>query len=560
MPDIPGSRATTVSLEIGASLTGEITSRGNARDSDWVRLDLEAGQTVLIEMAGRETLGGRGLGDPLVRLRDAQGRVLEFNDDAGGRDTIEAGLLYTAEASGLYFIEARAFGRRDSGDYRLGVTEAAPLTDPLEALDWGGVRTPDGEVTVRFLEDGARKKGYGAEDFTAYEMARFEAAFAQIEALVDLRFVVTTDKDADFSLLLERNEIGRRGFLGEFGPPGEPGAGIGIFNGAAWDSAPGGDLEAGGNGYVTIVHELLHGLGLAHPHDNGGASQIMRDVSGEFDDVGAFGLNQGVYTIMTYNTGLTTGEGGTGQQRKGLWGAETGPMALDIAVLQAKYGANMETATGRDVYVLPSDNAPGTGWTAIWDAGGRDVIRAEGAADATLDLRAATLAYEAGGGGFLSQTAGIAGGFTIAHGVDIEVARGAGGNDTLTGSDGDNQLRGGRGDDTLTGGAGADILIGGKGADTFVFGPPQDSAPDAPDTIRGFRAGVDTIDLRAVAAPGDGVAFIGTDAFGGDGNGGEVRLSGNGAAVRVDIDGDGTADLLIRLQGGTAPDAGDFIL
>ena len=34
--------------------------------------------------------------------------------------------------------------------------------------------------------------------------------------------------------------------------------------------------------------------------------------------------------------------------------------AVDIAVLQQKYGANMSFATGNDVYLLPSSNGSGT--------------------------------------------------------------------------------------------------------------------------------------------------------------------------------------------------------
>ncbi len=109
----------------------------------------------------------------------------------------------------------------------------------------------------------------------------------------------------------------------------------------------------------------------------------------------------------------------------------SGPMALDIALLQQKYGANMATATGDDDYLLPTGNARGTFWQAIWDAGGLDSIRHDGSAASVIDLRAATLRYEEGGGGFVSSVAGIAGGFTIAAGAVIENATGGFGRDRL---------------------------------------------------------------------------------------------------------------------------------
>ena len=34
------------------------------------------------------------------------------------------------------------------------------------------------------------------------------------------------------------------------------------------------------------MHEVLHGLGLAHPHDTGGTSTVMQGVRSDFDDYG----------------------------------------------------------------------------------------------------------------------------------------------------------------------------------------------------------------------------------------------------------------------------------
>ncbi|WP_430450515.1 M10 family metallopeptidase C-terminal domain-containing protein [Rhodophyticola sp.] len=76
-----------------------------------------------------------------------------------------------------------------------------------------------------------------------------------------------------------------------------------------------------------------------------------------------------------------------------------------------------------------------------------------------IDLRAATLAGEFGGGGFLSAAEGVAGGYTVAAGVVIENAIGGAGDDALTGNDADNILTGGAGNDTLRGGAGTDTAV-----------------------------------------------------------------------------------------------------
>ncbi|HEX2592863.1 MAG TPA: calcium-binding protein [Rhizomicrobium sp.] len=61
-----------------------------------------------------------------------------------------------------------------------------------------------------------------------------------------------------------------------------------------------------------------------------------------------------------------------------------------------------------------------------------------------------------------------------------------GGNDTIDG---------GAGDDTIIGGAGADNLTGGAGADTFVYHDAIESTGPGFDTINGFDAAIDKLDL-----------------------------------------------------------------
>ncbi|GGE16625.1 hypothetical protein GCM10011360_01720 [Primorskyibacter flagellatus] len=247
--------------------------------------------------------------------------------------------------------------------------------------------------------------------------------------------------------------------------------------------APGGALDQGGYDFMVFTHEFMHAMGLSHPHDDGGGSPIMNGVDDAFDDYGDHDLNQGTYTVMTYNNGFFTGTPGSGPDPDHLYGYEAGPMALDIAVLQSLYGANMTTATGDNVYLLPDANVAGTKWVAIWDSGGADEIRYDGGRDAVIDLRSATLLYEPGGGGWVSSADGIAGGYTIANGVVVEAATGGSGDDILTGNDAGNVLsgrggadwiRGNGGEDTVLGGAGNDTLFGGAGADEVSGGSGDD--------------------------------------------------------------------------------------
>lgn len=359
-----------------------------------------------------------------------------------------------------------------------GTDIAATGTGPKDSLEWG-TSLSDTSIDVYFATNGVSFDGVTSEGFNAYEIRQFELAFEMISEVTNVTFnTVSSRAQSDWTVVLDTNEL-PAGLLGYFYLPGGSG---GVFNGDEWDRSAGGNLEVGGTGFATIVHELLHGLGLAHPHDGGGASAAMPGVTSAFNDYGntTHQLNQGVFTTMSYNGGYNTGPNGTAGQDRflgGDWGYEAGPMALDIAVVQDLYGANTSTRTGNDTYVLPGSNTGGTAWKSIWDAGGTsDTIAYSGSRDATIDLRQATLQYEEGGGGFLSSVAGVAGGFTIANGAVIENATGGSGNDTLTGNTADNILNGGAGNNLLIGGLGNDELRGLGGSDTANGGQGRDRA------------------------------------------------------------------------------------
>ena len=140
---------------------------------------------------------------------------------------------------------------------------------------------------------------------------------------------------------------------------------------------------------------------------------------------------------------------------------------------------------------------------------------------------------------------------------EIEHVVAGSGNDTLRGDDENNRLSGRAGADVLEGREGADILIGGAGADRFVFSDVEDStgAAGATDRIIGFsRSEGDRIDLSAIdantaLAGNQAFTFIGATAF--SGVAGQLRAQrvGTQTVITADIDGDGVADLGIRLAG-----------
>lgn len=169
---------------------------------------------------------------------------------------------------------------------------------------------------------------------------------------------------------------------------------------------------------------------------------------------------------------------------------------------------------------------------------------------------------------------GEAGNDVLYGGDDDDNLRGGLGNDTLTGGDGDDALGGdagndvlfgGAGDDLIHGAAGRDALNGGADADVFLFRFVADSGPGAAlrDSIVGFEAGLDQIDLRqidanSVATGNQAFAFIGAAAFGNVA--GQLRLvSGANSFLLGDVNGDGVADFEIAIIAVT-PGVNDILL
>lgn len=125
----------------------------------------------------------------------------------------------------------------------------------------------------------------------------------------------------------------------------------------------------------------------------------------------------------------------------------------------------------------------------------------------------------------------------------------------------------GSGNDQLQGGGGADLLVGGAGADLIRYQSAAESTPGAADSINGFAPGSDRIDLARIdanpaSAADDAFAFIGAAPF--TRTAGQLRavlVSGTRWQVEGDVNGDGSADLviLIDLSSGTLG-ARDFLL
>jgi serralysin len=219
-------------------------------------------------------------------------------------------------------------------------------------------------------------------------------------------------------------------------------------------------------GYMAIMHEIGHAIGLDHGGNYNGGSPAYGNTSTGW----LYAEDSRQFTIMSYFNASATGANWGGKY------AQT-PMVYDILAIQQMYGADYTTRAGdtfygfnanagNSVYDFTQNTSP---ILTIWDGNGIDTIDLSGWSSAsTLNLTA----------GSYSSVNGMTKNLAIAYDVDIENATGGSGNDIITGNDlanillgigGNDTINGAGGNDTINGGAGVDILIGGAGDDTIYF-------------------------------------------------------------------------------------------
>ena len=258
------------------------------------------------------------------------------------------------------------------------------------------------------------------------------------------------------------------------------------------------DLNEGSKGYVTLLHEVGHGLGLEHTFAN------MLPPTGTDDNR---------YSIMSYT------------DHPGMSTEATSLMLYDIAALQYLYGANMTTRRGDTVYSWDTDTSK---IETIWDAGGNDTFDASNQSrNVVIDLNDGAFSSigSNGSGGDASQN------IAIAYNAVIENAVGGSGDDTLTGNASAN---------ILIGKAGADMLDGGGGADTASY--------------EGSSAGVSVNLLTGTASGGDaaGDTLSNIESLKGSDHNDVLTGTSTNNALR----GEGGNDILRPYQGGDFIDGG----
>jgi subtilisin-like proprotein convertase family protein len=245
-----------------------------------------------------------------------------------------------------------------------------------------------------------------------------------------------------------------------------------VYLGASYDNANGTNgfqSGIGNHGYMTIIHEIGHALGLKHPGNyNGGGSGDGPFLSYGEDNTGN--------TVMSYNF--------AGRATASL-------MPFDILTLQQMYGArNWNTTDTTYSFTTLSRFSDGSrNWGSatsdsrltIWDSSGVDTLNFAGLNSAgnltyRLDLNEGgwntfrneynNTTYTGRGDSSGTQQRTTNRGTRLAYGAVVENLVGSNTQDEIYGNGLANSLMGAAGNDTLIGGFGNDTLDGGAGTDT----------------------------------------------------------------------------------------------
>lgn len=118
--DFSSNTSTTGIVSPGVPVSGTIEI---ASDSDWFKQVLEAGKSYQF------LLDGITLADPILKLRDSSGLIIDENDDKIPGSNLNSQITFTPTVNGTYFLDVSGFSA-GTGTYRLTSDELSAATPP----------------------------------------------------------------------------------------------------------------------------------------------------------------------------------------------------------------------------------------------------------------------------------------------------------------------------------------------------------------------------------------------------------------------------------------------
>lgn len=394
------------------------------------------------------------------------------------------------------------------------------VDDVLASRQWDAEKITFGFASSSAIYSSTYGRGEPGKGFAALNSSQKAAAndaMAMWGELIAIDLVAASAADADIRLAVSSMPATAWAYT-----PSSSAQGGDVWLGTASFMA---NATKGNYGYLTIMHEIGHALGLSHPHEKttllaGGmiaeepgeglcpccAGSVHGQLKGAFAGQeaattaapetviasyqGARVIDAMAYSVMSYRSyaGADTTKGYLNE----TFGYAQTPMARDIAAIQHLYGANYETRSGDTVYRWSettgekSINGVGQGkpgankvFETVWDGGGRDMFDLSNhKGGVTVDLAPGGWTnFNNGQIANLGNGNKAPGNVAVAHlhqgdaRALIENVIGGAGNDNISGNAANNVLVGGEGNDTLRGVAGNNVLIGdGLGNELALIG------------------------------------------------------------------------------------------
>jgi len=229
----------------------------------------------------------------------------------------------------------------------------------------------------------------------------------------------------------------------------------------------------------TLLHEIGHSLGMAHPHiaelPNGArvlSNNFSQTAFVGFQDLG-FKLNQisdmdkSYFTIMSYHQTITSGGQAYFPQN---------PMILDVIALQEAYGVGGGTSGTSDDTITPGSQGIVNSHRTYFDTGGNDTIDLQNYTSGAYLHMGTTIvgaSYPVGISVSTSDANRMASGSDLEsvrwYYGDFENAVGGKGADRIVGNSKNNIIRGNGGDDDIDGGSGFDeVVFNGQRSEYFI--------------------------------------------------------------------------------------------
>ena len=346
----------------------------------------------------------------------------------------------------------------------------------------------DPEVTSALAEYGTSLAKW--DKLNAGEMAVARLAISRLSELTPLSFSETSNNGGDirFNVVEIPGPVGGFAYMRANG--GSTAAEGDVFLDSEMRSQY--TFAAGDQGYMTVWHELGHAMGLNHPFD--GTYTLSKS------------LDNWANSIMSYTPSKSlvlnfTSVGNQVNVRAAYNASPADFTLLDVAALQAMYGANTDYATGDNTYSVDAVNKK---TLTIWDAGGNDTIDASTATgQSIIDMRPGqlasidiqTIAMQAAATKAAYAAQGLTGSWVTdwvdsvyatpdyasklytgennlvsTYGTIIENVKTGAGNDTVKDNAVNNTITTGSGDDAIyLGRGGFDTVNGGSGTDTVYL-------------------------------------------------------------------------------------------